>query len=485
MYKEQNKNEMALLSLLINNKESYKTFCENIGENLFTSNETIKLFKYIQKINAFNQEFNYNKFDEFSKEFKAEFDIISKEINKETDRYKTMSNLVNLLIEKYNRNKLKIEIKKINDNIEKESVIEFDNISSLIYNFQNKKINDDNFEMNFVNHMLNLYDADEVLNDYKFEGSMNYTLEGGLNNGEVMYLAGASGMFKTSYLINLIIYQVLNNKKCVFFSLEMPKKQIFDNIFSILFNENFKETKQNRKLDEEKIEMMRQIEKNLIVIDYSNMSVFSIHKTIKQIKLKQEVNLVFVDHLNILNYGKNDEYNGINEATKNFKIIAKEENLSCIVLTQLNRDLKTRKDKRPVLSDLRGSNAIAQDADFVYMLHREEYYYFMVGAGDKCPYPLRERLEGYFAKCRRGRSTKQYYEINLKTKKVIRELQTDFYDSEMQEIINEIEIYEKCLLENDSVETVCSKESEKIKIKSFNSVVKIPTPKNTSFNNNF
>ena len=204
------------------------------------------------------------------------------------------------------------------------------------------------------------------------------------------------------------------------------------------------------------MEILKKVNENLIVIDYSNLTVYAIQKTIKQIKMKNHIDLIFVDHLNIMSYGKLDEYNGITEATRLFKVIAKEEQIACCILTQLNRDVKTRKDKRPVLSDLRGSNSIAQDADFVYMLHREQYYYTMLGVKDECPEILKNKLEGWFAKSRRGEGTKQYFLIDLSTKKIIRELEYDFINKS-NDIINEIEEYENCLALNDSVESVKEK----------------------------
>ena len=462
MFTNKRDQELALISLLISNKEAYKMFNDKIGEDLFDYNENRTMFKYIQKTNALNQEFNYNIYEKLGKEYKDNIDNITIEVNKEKDKYKIINDLTNILIETLNKSKLKEECNAIANKINNNDVIDTNNICNILYNFNEKKSNGEAFSGDFADNLLNYYDAEDVENDYKFKGGMNGTFEGGMNKGEVMYVAGASGMFKTSFLINIILDQVLNDKSCVFFSLEMPKKQIYDNIYSVLFNEKFATIKQNKSLNEDKIKLMYKIQQNLIVIDYSDIHVKQIHKTIKQIKLNKHIDFVYVDHLNILNYGKLDEYSGINEATKNFKVIEKDEELCCVVLTQLNRDAKTRKDKRPLLSDLRGSNAIAQDADFVYMLHREEYYYVMIGAKEQCPDLLKNRLEGWFAKCRRGESTKQYYEINLNTKKVLRELgYREYIDGTM---IDEIEEYEECLANNDSVEVVKEKNKEEKKL---------------------
>lgn len=268
-------------------------------------------------------------------------------------------------------------------------------------------------------------------------GKIDETLQGGGNRGEVMYLAARPKMFKTSFALNMFSMMTIKHHG-LFFSLEMSAQELWKKQYGIVEGRSFEYDKSGKSRGQALSKYGDHViltKKNAHIVDYPDMSIQAIKKLIKRHKLKHGVlDFIIVDNLAIIRKSKGkSEYDAITEITRELKVIAKEENIFIICIAQLNRGVSDRKDKRPILSDLRGSGSIEQDADFVVMLHREEYYY--AETGKAAPEPIKNVLEVNFAAARRGQQNCYKFKVNLALGKVLHEL-SDFENAQYSTALN-------------------------------------------------
>ncbi len=202
----------------------------------------------------------------------------------------------------------------------------------------------------------------------------------GLNKSDLIILAARPGMGKTSFAMNIAtnVGKKHNDKAIAVFSLEMSKEQIVGRMIS---SEASLSSDQMRtgKISQEKwrdvgraADILSRL--NIYIDDTAGVSVASIKSKLRRVK---NLGLVVIDYLQLMTSNKN--YGGnrvveISDITRNLKIMAKELNVPVICLSQLARGPEQRPDKRPMLSDLRESGSIEQDADIVMFLYRNAYY---------------------------------------------------------------------------------------------------------------
>lgn len=211
---------------------------------------------------------------------------------------------------------------------------------------------------------------------------------GGLQNTDYVVLAARPSMGKTAFALDILRKAAKSlkkeNKIIIFFSLEMSAKKLGLRLLSSemkIKNEKFK----FGDLAPNDIEILKRdvgafenMIKDVYIDDTSSMTIqdmFSKCYT-QKCNTNKQIGLIIIDYLQLIasssNY--NNRNNEVAEISRNIKKMAKEFNCPVLALSQLNRATDTRADKRPILSDLRDSGAIEQDADVVMMLHREEYY---------------------------------------------------------------------------------------------------------------
>ncbi len=202
----------------------------------------------------------------------------------------------------------------------------------------------------------------------------------GLNRSDLIILAARPGMGKTSFAMNLAVGAAKKNPKaqiCVF-NLEMSKEQLVSRIISSEARISSDSMKTGRITNDEMSEIMRvsgylqQME--IYIDDTPAMNIMSMKSKLRRMK---NLGLVIVDYLQLMTSA--GHYNGnrvaeMSEITRNLKILAKELNVPVIALSQLARGPEQRPDKHPMLSDLRDSGSIEQDADIVLFLYRNSYY---------------------------------------------------------------------------------------------------------------
>lgn len=234
---------------------------------------------------------------------------------------------------------------------------------------------------------------------------------GSFCGGDYITLGGGTGIGKTSIALNLAKKLCEQNKKVLYCSLEMPIEQLRNRFNCMISGLNamkyrncgftpaeFKEYKDNLK----KLENW-----NLYVLCDYNLTVQRLKSYIE--KQKQiGIDFVIIDYLGLLSgYGNKSLYERTSSISRDIKILATDMNIPILVLVQLNREMKNRNDKRPVLSDIRESGAIEQDSDFVLFAHREGAYN---------PNVSQRELEIIIAKNRHGTSkTVCKLDFNLET----------------------------------------------------------------------
>ena len=205
----------------------------------------------------------------------------------------------------------------------------------------------------------------------------------GLNNSDLILLAARPGMGKTSFALNILL-QVgkFSGKAAVFFSLEMSREQLAMRLIS---NEAFVDNKKlvTGRLDDEdwdKVAMAAAAlgRASILIDDNPSLSVAEMNAKCRRV---DNLGLVVIDYLQLMqSAGGRQRYSGenrqqvVSDISRALKIMAKELNVPVVCLSQLSRGPESRQDKRPMLSDLRESGAIEQDADIVMFLYRDDYY---------------------------------------------------------------------------------------------------------------
>lgn len=200
----------------------------------------------------------------------------------------------------------------------------------------------------------------------------------GLNKSDLILLAARPGMGKTSFALNISLnVGVKENAKVAFFSLEMTKEQLVSRMISM---EGMIRSQNLRMGDLNDDEWVRLIETGdilsnaqIYIDDTPGITVPEMKSKLRRLK---GVDLVVIDYLQLMSSGRriDNRVQEISEITRNLKIMAKEFDVPLITLSQLSRASEQRADHRPVLSDLRDSGSIEQDADMVLFLYREGYY---------------------------------------------------------------------------------------------------------------
>lgn len=201
----------------------------------------------------------------------------------------------------------------------------------------------------------------------------------GLQQGDLIIIAGRPSMGKTTFAMNVAENAAQNGAKVLFFSLEMSDEQLTFRILSSLGEVSLSNLQTGRLSDTDfsnigiATDKMQEIE---LDIDDKSHSLIDIQRQSRRISRINGVDLIVIDYLQLMESGDDTDNRNLQLGviTRNLKRLAKELSVPIILISQLNRDLSKRADKRPILTDLRDSGSIEQDADLVLMLHRPEYY---------------------------------------------------------------------------------------------------------------
>ncbi len=203
----------------------------------------------------------------------------------------------------------------------------------------------------------------------------------GLQNSDLVLIAARPGMGKTAMALNIAQYAAVQKHVPVaIFNLEMSKDQIVNRM---LCSEVMVDSQKMRtgKLEDDDWNKIAQAlaplsEAPIYIDDTPGISVMDIRAKCRRLKLEKDLGLVVIDYLQLMQgRGKTENrQQEVSEISRSLKILAKELNIPVVTMSQLSRGPESRTDHRPMLSDLRESGAIEQDADIVMFLYRDDYY---------------------------------------------------------------------------------------------------------------
>lgn len=202
----------------------------------------------------------------------------------------------------------------------------------------------------------------------------------GFKKGELIILAARPGMGKTAFALNAILPTLKEKKAVALFSLEMGAEQLLTRLYAMETNIPLQKLISGD-LSENDWQFLNDVcaksaEWKLFIDDGGNLNISNLKSKIRRLKLKEpDLSLVVVDYLQIMSgVGNKDRHLEIAEISRGLKNLARELGIPILALSQLNRMLESREDRRPMLSDLRESGAIEQDADIVLFLYRGQIY---------------------------------------------------------------------------------------------------------------
>lgn len=239
---------------------------------------------------------------------------------------------------------------------------------------------------------------------------------GSFCGGDYIALGACTGAGKTTIALNLSRMMCLQGRKVLFCSLEMPIEQL-RNRFNCI-NTGLDARKYRtcgftpEELERYKVGLSELDQWSLYILCDYNLTVEKLKAYATEQKKNFGLDFIVIDYLGLLSgYGNKSSYERVSALSRNIKVMATELNVPVLVLVQLNRDSKSRENKRPVLTDIRESGAIEQDADFVLFAYRD--YMF---SGD---YNKKDDLEIIVAKNRHGISNVTcFLDINLNTQEI-------------------------------------------------------------------
>ena len=203
----------------------------------------------------------------------------------------------------------------------------------------------------------------------------------GLQPTDLLILAARPAMGKTTLALNMAEYAAIKSKKAVaVFSMEMSASQLALRLISSNGRVNATRLRTGQLEDEDwsrvtsAIRMLR--DAKIFIDDTPALSPEVLRSKARRLKREHDLGLIVIDYLQLMAVPGNSENRAteISEISRSLKGLAKELNVPVIALSQLNRSLETRTDKRPVMADLRESGAIEQDADVIVFIYRDEYY---------------------------------------------------------------------------------------------------------------
>ncbi|RXJ88825.1 replicative DNA helicase [Arcobacter sp. CECT 8983] len=203
----------------------------------------------------------------------------------------------------------------------------------------------------------------------------------GFNEGDLVIIAARPAMGKTALVLNMALANVEANKGVIFFSLEMPAEQLMLRMLAAKTSIPLQNLRKGDMDDNQWAQLTGAFEdlnqKKLFVDDGGSININQLRARVRKLAQNEDnkISLVVIDYLQLMQgTGNKDRHQEVSDISRGLKMLAREMKIPVIALSQLNRGLENRPDKRPMLSDLRESGAIEQDADIIMFVYRDDVY---------------------------------------------------------------------------------------------------------------
>ena len=204
----------------------------------------------------------------------------------------------------------------------------------------------------------------------------------GMQPSDLILIAARPSMGKTAFVLNIAQHVAFHdNKSVAIFSLEMSKEQLVNRLLSLESKVNSQAIRTGNMKDDEWERLIESADvigrSGLLIDDTPGIGIGELRSKCRKFKLEYDLQMIIIDYLQLMTgSGKNSEsrQQEISEISRSLKALARELHVPVIALSQLSRAVEQRPDHRPMLSDLRESGAIEQDADVVMFIYRDDYY---------------------------------------------------------------------------------------------------------------
>ncbi|ADN08390.1 replicative DNA helicase [Sulfurimonas autotrophica] len=283
---------------------------------------------------------------------------------------------------------LTTEIKRVTVEEELPSAEVVDIVEKKLY-----EITQDNQTSDFKDSPKMTFDTMEYIKEMKARG--NSVLVGvdtgfkelnkmttGFGKGDLVIIAARPAMGKTSFVLNTVNSLILQGKGVAFFSLEMPAEQLMLRLLSIQTSIPLQKLRVGDMNDDQWSNLNGAIDRmnsvKLFVDDQGSININQLRSKLRKLKNQHpEIEIAVIDYLQIMQgIGNQDRHLQVSEISRGLKMLARELEMPIVALSQLNRGLESRNDKRPMLSDIRESGSIEQDADIILFVYRDDVYLY-------------------------------------------------------------------------------------------------------------
>ena len=283
---------------------------------------------------------------------------------------------------------LTTEIKRVTVEEELPSAEVVDIVEKKLY-----EITQDNQTSDFKDSPQMTFDTMEYIKEMKARG--NSVLVGvdtgfhelnkmttGFGKGDLVIIAARPAMGKTSFILNTVNSLMNQGKGVAFFSLEMPAEQLMLRLLSVQTSIPLQQLRLGDMNDDQWASLHGAIDNmnsaKLFVDDQGSININQLRSKLRKLKNQHpEIEIAVIDYLQIMQgVGTADRHQQVSEISRGLKMLARELEMPIVALSQLNRGLESRNDKRPMLSDIRESGSIEQDADIILFVYRDDVYLY-------------------------------------------------------------------------------------------------------------
>ena len=390
--------EIIVIAYLLKHPDLIDSNFEYLNSSLFSNIENLKIFNVLEEFHKSQRNISIDTIKNYIPDIQTK---THKELSHQIDQIVFSKDIFTNYLETLQDLHLRRELFKItqNKNYESTTFETSNNIKDIFLDLEKKLFDLSNYKKDNYEFrdFASVTKSSLKLVEKAFKKKGKYSgiisgfgdldnMLGGLQNSDLIILAGRPSMGKTALATNIAFNAAKFFSKeqekgsVVMFSLEMSAEQIGLRILaeqSKIPSDKLRKGELNEKDSLELQNTYKEINNlNFFFDDSPNLTVSELRSKLRRYKVNYNIKLVLIDYLQLIKPESNrdNRVNELSEITRNLKQLAKEFDLPVISLSQLSRQVENRDDKRPLLSDLRESGSIEQDADVVMFIYRESYY---------------------------------------------------------------------------------------------------------------